>query len=46
MTASPQIRVPHLRDGFIVAKVGIAHLRDRSDCAFKNGALAPEGKLV
>ncbi len=26
----PILRVPHLRDGFIVAKVGIARQRDRS----------------
>jgi hypothetical protein len=29
VTTLPQIRVPHLRDGFIVAKVGIARKRDR-----------------
>jgi hypothetical protein len=30
MTIEPMHRVPHLRDGFIVAKVGIARKRDRS----------------
>jgi hypothetical protein len=29
MTPLPQIRVTHLRDGLIVAKVGIARQRDR-----------------
>ncbi len=29
MSAPPQNRVPHLRDGFIVDKVGIARKRDR-----------------
>jgi hypothetical protein len=30
MTHPPQIRATHLRDGFIVDKVGIARQRDRS----------------
>jgi len=41
MIASPQPRVPHLRDGHIVAKVGI-RANARTAPAHFNGATIPE----